>query len=356
MTISETREVCPAERELKAGMLPRVSVSKSADHIKKTFIHTNIREPFPFADLGSNYTREAATELYNNRKDERFGLLAIFNSVVIDRVLENRKGKFAPYGMVKYEGDDKFSVQKKIDPAGPNSDIFLGVAWACDVAAQQVVIEADRGKTSKYLKRTIDRLREWQIFADKNLSKKGNVYSLGNNDVYGFQPPFDEDEGIIGAPTAALYMTSLIMLIPEKAYEEMGPSGLDPDLLREIAVNSYSLIASIAMLDHYTNDAIDFALFGLDAHTTSDVRGIQAKDIELVRGKNGLGLRLRNEVWEKGHEVMKEKYPDGIGETKRGGCPAMVYDSIKKLWTELFIPVGYDYYKMHLGGNLSSEN
>lgn len=345
MNPTERRVISQAEQELIAGMPVRVQIAKDAQEIKRTFINPNTSNPFPFVDLNARYTQRGATKLYHDGKDERYGLSAIQNEVFVDRALALRQ-EIHPYGLLDPEMDEEkgFRIINSFDPADPFADVYYGIGTTLELARDYVLIDYSRGKAPDLLVKTIDRLKDWRVFCGKYFQKvKGKSdqfwYHIGDSQKDLFASPFEDIE-FPGLDESLGLMYGLLKAIPELAEKELGKS-VNAKKLQKIAINSWPFIAHSAMLDHNVFSGLDFVLHVNDSKAFP--RPISIEDLVLIKGNNGYRVEPAPHVWEVTKWYLGQF--DKSVETKTGGCPAMVFDSIKKIWG-WHTDVALDVYKM----------
>lgn len=293
-----------------------------------------------------NPTPEEALQIYHEGKAERYALSSVIASRVIDRASELRSQR-EPYGLIGYNIDFN-TLEEKLDEephviswiALPEPFHVLNIHMLRTLAkAHEDEIDyldtLSEENPNDPASRVYQRLAQWADFYNTYLpvDEDGGV-NLGQDAIIWFNRVFTEN--ITGLGTATENMTSLLRVIPQVCERELPWQEVSPDLLTEIARNSFPFLAKQAMLPM----ELQFVLNNLSRESQTKYR-IQPLDrfnpwyFTLKDSRQGYRVDIIDSLWEQVEYEMAKGRPTGAMVTT--GCPAMIDvdhtgSAIRKLW------------------------
>lgn len=343
--------------------LPRVNITPAARNIHATgfkrlqndpisperhFLGLSWKKPF-------NPTPEEAIEIYHQGKAERYALTSIIASRVIDRAIAQRS-KREPYGLVglpidpeTWEENLEVGLQVIEWIALPEPfrllDIYmhrtLAFAWACEMYTLDKLSKENPKDT---ISQAYKRLKQWEGFYHEflPLTSRGTI-DLGEDTVVTYNPVFTEITTGIG--TATRLMASLLRIVPKVCERELPYQEITPELLTDVAKNSFPFIAKNAMTgldlqkvihDVLSNEAFT-SRYPFDNHAYHPYFQGRLDPLYFALKKGSQGYRLdMHEGVERQAEYHMAQFK-GSGQKYTVGCPAMVNvdetgSSVQKLW------------------------
>lgn len=302
-------------------------------------------------------TPEEAIKIYHLGKPERYALTSIIAAPVIDYALARRTER-NPYGLIGFPVDPntwnedttgKLEVVKCIALPEPFRmlDIHMIRTLSEAYAIQMKYLDKFSQKhPNDNLSQAYRRLKLWEYFYKKFLPKDSDGYlDLGPETDFNLNGVFTEAGTGIG--TAAIFMASLLRVIPKICERDLPWQEITPDVLTDTAKNSFPLLARNAMLpldvqlvthEIISNEVLFDNLKNRHCHGIYNphyLRTFDPSHFVLKKGPQGYRVDFRDSLWKQAEYYMS--LTKGTGQKYTVGCPAMVDvdgagSSIRKLW------------------------